>query len=472
MSGTQPTGAASAIVQYFKDFGVLRDNPREYWITQIINFLHSAGYFALLGIATVFFTDNIGLDDVATGYVLTGMTVTTTLCLLVSGAVTDALGIKKSLLISMGVQALLWTIVTAMGLMEAAPGRTFVTVTAFVLMAPFMAMGITVFQSSNRRFSSKRSRSASFSLWYLIMNLGGVVAGYVIIDGVRIWWDLNNSYIFGFAAVFATLSTLSILFIRGEEQVGDGEEADEEEKPKAVVKRSFTENLNSVVRQGTFWKLVVLLISVLGVRAIFSYMYLLMPKYWMRVISEDVAMGTLQAINPICIVVGIILTIPIIGKFNVYKVLVFGAIISSLSLLILMLPYGWFGPDMATGYWRMAIAMMIILSIGEILWSPKLNEYSAAIAPEGMEGTYLGMSMMPWFLAKTLVSFASGHMLVKWCPEGIGEQIATGELTFWQTPEAMWAILFAWAIGGVAIAIIFRKWLTAGADLDPAKKKA
>jgi POT family proton-dependent oligopeptide transporter len=178
-----------------------------------------------------------------------------------------------------------------------------------------------------------------------------------------------------------------------------------------------------------------------------------------------------------------VLTIPIVGRFNVFKMLVFGAVISSLSLLVLILPWGWFvtdpgflwgwfAGDMGTAYFRMSILMLIVLSIGEILWSPKLSEYCAAIAPKGMEGSYLGMSMLPWFVAKTTVGLLSGHMLLEWCPEGIGERIASGELSFWETPEAMWFVLFLWAIAGPAAAWLFRGWLTRGADLDPETKKA
>jgi hypothetical protein len=70
--------------------------------------------------------------------------------------------------------------------------------------------------------------------------------------------------------------------------------------------------------------------------------------------------------------------------------------------------------------------------------------------------------MMPWFLAKTAVGFMSGHMLVRWVPEGIGQQIQAGNLDFWDRPEAMWFILFLWAMAGPILAWIFRKWLTAG----------
>ena len=59
-----------------------------------------------------------------------------------------------------------------------------------------------------------------------------------------------------------------------------------------------------MIREPTLWRLLVLVTLILGVRAVYAYMYLLMPKYWLRIIGPDAAIGTLNAINPIGIVIG------------------------------------------------------------------------------------------------------------------------------------------------------------------------
>jgi hypothetical protein len=117
---------------------------------------------------------------------------------------------------------------------------------------------------------------------------------------------------------------------------------------------------------------------------------------------------------------------------------------------------------MARAHYLMSIACMIVLSLGEVVWSPKLYEYTAAIAPEGQEGTYLGLSLLPWFLAKTLVSWYSGDLLVRWCPEGIGAQMAAGEVGYWDSPAAMWLLLGAIGLVGCFGAVTLRGWLTRG----------
>ena len=115
---------------------------------------------------------------------------------------------------------------------------------------------------------------------------------------------------------------------------------------------------------------------------------------------------------------------------------------------------------------------MVIVTIGEVLWSPKLYEFTAAIAPKGQEGTYLGLSLLPWFLAKTLVSAFSGHMLEYWSPETVNLHGATiplqqamihNQLPYWHSPAAMWLVLGAYALCGCIIAALLRGWFTRGA---------
>jgi len=464
------------LVQYFLDFKVLGDNPFAFWAIQFINLLDSIAYFALLGVVTLFLTKNIGMDKVTTGYVVTGFTTFITISLFVAGFVTDSLGIKKSLLIAQVLSLGSRFVIAACGLLPDIPGRGWIVAAALVVSAPGQAMTQTVFQAANKRFSSRKSRSASFNIWYLIMNIGAMVGG-LSIDLVRVTLDANLSWIFVIAAVASVLNVVVTGgAIRNAEQVRSEGETDEEIAAAAAApKKKSMQILREVVRESAFWRFIVLMVAVLGVRAVFAYMYLLMPQYWVEVIettgSAKTDQGLLQAINPILIVVGLILFIPIANKFNVFKMLVTGAFISAASLLVLCLPWTWFGPTMAEGYFMMSLIMLVVLSIGELVWSPKLTEYTAAIAPHGQEGTYLGLSMMPWFGAKLAVSAMSGHMLERWVPEGRGlEAMCTPEIGFWDRPEAMWVLLFVWAFAGPVVALLCKNWLTKDADLGPAVK--
>ncbi len=464
----QTKSPLEVIKNYFLDFKVLKDCPREYWTIQAINLLDSFAYFAFLNIAVVFLSENLGFTDVRAGYVFTVFTITTTLMLFFSGFITDSLGIKKALYLAMALLVVTRGGIAVCGLWPGMPHRQALMWPLFLLLAPGVAMVQTVFQAAIRRYTSDRSRSAGFSMWYLVMNIGAALGGFVI-DFVRLTLKVNNTWIINIGVASAVLcSLLTLLFIRHELQViGPGETAAvSEEKP--VERKSPWQIVREVVTQSAFWRFIVLVSCVIGVRAIFLYMALLSPKYWLRVIGDNAPMGLFQAINPILIIVGLILFIPIANRFNIYKMLLFGGFISSISVFALVLPWRWFSSEVASAYAAMTVVQLVVLSIGEIIWSPKLQEYTAAVAPPGQEGSYLGMSLLPYFVAKTFISMLSGHMLQRFCPEGIQPQIVAGTLPFWRSPEAMWLILGLFALAGLLVALLFKGWLTRGVNLDPA----
>jgi dipeptide/tripeptide permease len=466
----QPKSAWEVIRNYFLDFKVLKDCPREYWTIQVINLLDSFAYFAFLNIAVVFLSENLGFSDVKAGYVFTIFTTTTTLMLFFSGFITDALGIRKAFYAAMALLLISRGGIVACGFFPGIPHRQILIWPLFLLLAPGTAMVQTVFQSAIRRYTSHRARSAGFSMWYLVMNIGAALGGFVI-DFVRLTLKADNTWIMNvgvFAAVICTLLTL--LFIRSEMQVRAAGEAEEPASEENAERKMPWQILREVVTQSAFWRFLVLVSCLIGVRAVFLYMALLSPKYWLRVIGENAPMGMFQAINPILIVAGLILFIPIANKFNIYRMLVFGGFISSISLLALAVPWRWFSSNYVIAYTAMTYIQLIVLSVGEIIWSPKLQEYTAAVAPPGQEGSYLGMSLLPYFIAKTFISLLSGHMLLRFCPEGITPQIAAGTLSFWRSPEAMWLILSGFALVGLAFAVLFKGWLTRGVNLDPVQE--
>jgi hypothetical protein len=274
-------------------------------------------------------------------------------------------------------------------------------------------------------------------------------------------------------AILAVLCLIVGAFlVRREDQlVVEGEPVEEPPKAAEAAKRTPLKIFLEVITSPALWRLSVLVALILGVRAVYAYLYLLMPKYWLRTIGPDAAIGVLNTINPIGIVIGLILFIPITNKFNVFSMLIYGAMISALSLFPLALPWQMYSGDIAHAHYLMAIVCMIIVTIGEVVWSPKLYEYTAAIAPKGQEGTYLGFSLLPWFLAKTLVSVLSGHMLERWSPETVvvggvtmplQQAMIADKLPYWQTPAAMWLVLGVYAMAGCIIAVMIRRWLTKG----------
>ena len=453
---TQHKGLGRMIGDYCRDFKVLGETRSEYWGMQVINFIDSTVFFAVYTIAAVMLSDDFGFSDESAGYVVTVYSSTTTICLFLSGTFTDWLGIKKSLYVAMAGQAITRGGILLVAFMPDLPGRNVIIFGAFFLMAPFVAMVQTVFQAANKRFTTKRSRGAGFNLWYLFMNIGAAGGG-ILIDMVRRVFHWHNAHIFTIG-MFAGLTCMVVTFlmIRREDQLLGPGEAPEEEPVLARRKKPW-EIAWAVLSESTFWRFLVLASLLIGVRSVFIYLHLLWPKYWLRVIGPDALIGTLQTINPVLVIVGLIVLIPVLHRFNVYKMLVYGAMISAMSLFVLAVPsYG------NTTY-IVSIFALVVLTIGEVIWSPRLQEYTAAIAPKGQEGTYLGLSMVPYFVAKTFVAGFSGHMLTRYVPKDVLPRLEAGEVTFWDSPSALWIYLGCFAMAGPVVGLILKGWFTKGA---------
>ncbi len=517
-NGGSDKKSGNFVVEYFRSFGALKETRAEYWGMQVINFIDHTILFAVYTIAVLFFsagTDQygFGMDDEKAGYIYTIFGSLTTICLFFSGLVSDWLGIRRSMYVNQGVLLILRAAIVVVTFSQEMLGGAapWVMAVLFIGQAPFLAIGQTAFQAANKRFTTSKSRSAGFNLWYLFMNVGAFFAG-LLIDLVFIGLDLPRVHIFtvGIATAVVCLGCIAF-FIRREEQLyspgegpannesnnadeikeleaSTGGDVDPQEPELSKPKRlNPWENLKTIAREPVFWRFTCLITLLIPVRAVFLYMHLLMPKFWERVIGPDAFIGLLTSLNPFLVIIGLILLIPILNKFSVYKMLVYGAIVSGLSLFILAIPpvmnsdwasgWPWLHENLATiaGFtYIMSIVCLVVLTIGEVIWSPRLTEYTAAIAPEGQEGTYLGFSMVPYFLAKTFVSAISGHMLAKWCAkppddnlllvrENIEASIANNEFSYWDSPWAMWFVLAVPAVCGPVLALLLRKWFTKGA---------
>jgi MFS family permease len=135
----------------------------------------------------------------------------------------------------------------------------------------------------------------------------------------------------------------------------------------------------------------------------------------------------------------VILLVPTVGaltqRFSAYTMVIVGGVISAGSVFVMTMPTAWFAA-MANGwvgnaighdylslkgevhpYYVMIAIFVILLSIGEAFYSPRVYEYAAAIAPKGQEASYGALSYVPFLVAKLLIGTFSGFLLARFCPE-------------------------------------------------------
>ncbi len=185
--------------------------------------------------------------------------------------------------------------------------------------------------------------------------------------------------------------------------------------------------------------------ALIPVQTLFTYNWLVLPEYINRAFATSWVGKYFEVasnFNPILI---FILT-PVIAaltlKRKVYNMMIWGTFIMGAPAFLLAI-----GP-----YWWTLYAYLILMTIGEAMWSPRFLQYAAEIAPEGRTGEYMGVAQLPWFLTKVLVPLLySGYMMDRYCP--------APETHRSLNTQPMWLIFGIIAMGSFVMLVLAKNWV-------------
>ncbi len=448
--GIKETVAAEEIAApiergFLAKFTVLKGAQRELWLTFLIKFLIYTAYSVTNKTMVLWLSKDLGFSDQSAGAIVgwvwaPAMTIFT----LLAGSLTDAIGLRRTFFLGVGI----CTIARSVMVMTTSPSLALAC--GVLPLAVGEALGTPVLLAATCRYSTTAQRSFSFSMIYVIMNIGYAAAGWIF-DYVR-QWNLRVSFLgfeptthqqlFLVSLAFEILLFPAIYFLR---RSADGSTSNEPSRAASAflirigntVRQSAVDTLrlfHRLLGQSGFYRLLVFFLFIGFLKAIFLQMDYVFPKFGDRELGLHAPVGRLSAINSILI----ILLVPIIGaltqRFSAYRMVIVGGVICAAGVFIMALPTEWFqtvasgAPGQWLGhgylglngnihpYYVMAALYLAVFSIGEAFYSPRVYEYAAAIAPPGQEASYGALAYLPFLVGKLLVGSA-GWLLAAFCPE-------------------------------------------------------
>lgn len=445
---------ASFVSRFLGKFSVLKDAIPELWISFAIKGIAIAAYALTNSTLVLWMHYELGFRDDQALPIVAAWSLLMTLMTLLVGSLTDVLGMRRTLFIGtvlciLGRAVMVWTTVRwvalACGLAPLAIGE---------------ALGGPVLIAAARCYSNTRQRSMSFSMIYAMMNLGFLLAAWLFDYfrkgmGEHGHLNLPGLHISTYQTLFLVSLILEVLLLPLIFLLREGAEATDEglklvpRKP-TPANRSWFQSINLTIRQATtetiqlfgtllrqagFHRLLVFLILIAFVKIIYRQMDYVYPTFGIRELGPGAPIGILWGLNSLFIII----LAPIVGaltqRFSAYSMVITGGLISSASIFIMALPPAMFVPmaDGALGnfvghwyldlhgpvhpYYVMISLFVLVLSVGEAFYSPRVYEYAAAIAPKGQEASYGALSYVPFLLAKLLIGLFSGKWLMRYCPE-------------------------------------------------------
>ncbi|HPV21393.1 MAG TPA: MFS transporter, partial [bacterium] len=287
----------------------LRQSPRDMWLMFIYNIIEYTAYMAMNIAVTLWLTADCGVGDLAAGNYIMLWSILLSIIGMITGAVVDTIGIRKTLMIS-----IIFLLISRF-FMSFITDPYIIFVLGFIPMAIGFAIVGPLISVAIKRFTTKDTVAMGFGLFYVLMNLGYALGG-LMFDGVRDVFSLRDSagkiinenagidilglhfstyqmfFVIGF--LFTIVSMIVAFFIRGNIELNDDGKLTEVAKKELgsgfkAVRNSAIDVWNmisKVVAEKMFWVYIGMLALTLFVRFVFFHFSYTFPKYGISILGE------------------------------------------------------------------------------------------------------------------------------------------------------------------------------------------
>ena len=376
-------------VQKIRELGYA---PRDLYLIYSIKFAESTAYFAFSYIYAPYLSMEFGMSDIDAGILYALYGVLCSVFGLLAGPVIDSLPLRSALLLGT-VPSFIARFGSALTI--DVDFVAFCSISALPLGAAF---GLPVFALGVRRFTHPENRAFAFTIFYAVLCASSAAGGFVISfarayfqDGLYLPWPVDlklswmrvNVLLCSAFTLYTVAASCMIRNVRVEQNVplehakleSLGGERQVGSRSWAERKRVAKNYMTTVYGDAAFWRLLVIsLIVALGTRATFRHLDATFPKYFMRTFGKNAPFEIFVAVEP---VITVLLSFPVTflllrQRASTYRTLVGGTLLQSFCPLALI----W------SSYGN-TLAFVVIMALGEAIWSPRLYEYSTMVAPEG-----------------------------------------------------------------------------------------
>jgi MFS family permease len=459
---------------FFGKFTVILGARRELWLTFLLKFLIYTAYSITNKTMVLWLSRDLGFSDQAAAAIYGwGWALAMTVFTLLAGSLTDAIGLKRTFYLGVAI----CTVARAVMVTTTVP---WLALTCGVLpLAIGEALGTPVLLAATRRYSTTAQRSMSFSLIYMVMNFGYLAAGYIF-DFVRRssahfslfgFEPSSHQQLFMVSLAIEIIIFPAIYFLRRDEDARAKSQSHSASLLGGLtqtVRQSAKETIQlfgRLIGQSAFKRILFFFLLIGFLKAIFIQMDLVFPKFGDRVMGMNAPVGRLANINGWMIIVLAPLVGALTQRLSAYRMVIMGGAICAAGVFIMALPTTWFlaAADGGFGQWFghsylglqgaihpyyvMTALYLIVFSVGEAFYSPRVYEYAAAIAPTGQEASYGALAYLPFLVGK-LLNGTFGWILAAFVPEHGPRR-----------PEFMW-LTFALAASVCPIGlIVFRRYI-------------
>ena len=308
------------------------------------------------------------------------------------GALADRLGFRRSLSLAYFILSCSYFLLGSLGATWLAPVRGAVplgVLVAFVLMLP--ALGIALVKpcvvGTTARASKENVRSIGYSIYYTLVNIGGA-AGPFVASWVHQHMRVENVFRVAAVSVFAMFFAV-LLFFKEPRRSGE------------VQTASLGEAIKNFVTVLSNPRFMMFLLIFSGYWVVYWQEFIILPLYIHDYINPKTDTELMLVTGPLTVIALQMVVSFLTRKIPAFRAIILGTLISGLAWILLIVH-----PTVP-----MAIATLVVVSLGEITQSPRYYEYISRLAPPGQQGTYMGFAFMPIGIGSLIGGWFGGKLI-------------------------------------------------------------
>jgi POT family proton-dependent oligopeptide transporter len=393
-----------------------------FWVANLTELFERLAYYAQAAVLAIFLHESLRLSTQQAGALVGDFGFIVWFLPILGGSLADRFGFRRSLASAYLILAVGYFLMGSLASTWMGPLRNHLPLEWLiraVLLIP--ALGPSVVKpcvvGTTARASSESVRSTGYSIYYTLVNIGGMfgpIVAYLVRRSLGIENVFRVSALFVLLMFFATL-----LFYKEPTRSGD----------QAVTSVAAALRNMFVVLSNLRFVLFLLIFS--GFWVIFWQEFIALPLFLRGFVDPNAKIDLLLSVDPATVIVFQIAVSYLTRKIPAFRAMTLGILISSFAWLILL----------AGTTTPFVVASLFVLALGEITQSPRYYEYISRLAPPGQQGTYMGYAFLPVAIGSLI-----GGRLGGWAVHYFGDVI--------HRPQQMW-----WMISAIGFATTLLMWL-------------
>jgi POT family proton-dependent oligopeptide transporter len=390
--------------------------PRTFWAANSLELFERWAYYGVFNLLALYLTGSqetgaLGFSQVEKGLIMGIVNAILYFLPVITGSLADRFGYKRVLVTAFIVLSSGYYL---MGLVSSFAG-VFLT---FFYVAIGAAMFKPIISATIARTTNESNSSVGFGIFYMIINIGGLIGPLVASELREISW--NYIFVMSGGAILVNL-VIVLFFYREPGRAADPEQAAVPgQEPFSESIRNAFRNIYLALKDTKF--MLFLLIIIAGWTVYWQYFFSL-PIYIDQWVDTGVVYRGIHTIFPrladalatqdgvilaekfitldaLFIVSFQVLLSSLVMRFKPINTMIAGFLVNAIGItLALLTRNGWF-----------LVLSILVFSAGEMAFSPKILEYIGRLAPGDRAALYMGTYFMPIAAGNIFAGLLSGKI--------------------------------------------------------------